>query len=468
MPNVPIQVVGTTYSSRSAPVAAQVTRNFRIEASQFADNQAVLIPFPGCKLFSDTPGQSSRGIGTYKNELYAVVGADFYKISSSGAQTYIGQIAGQSRAVMAEDTDNLVITAASGKPYSYDGASLVSGTDTDLYSSATVTYLNNRVIYDGEAGNIIFADLGDPLVVDASNVTSSDSKPDDTEAVFSFKDQVFVFGQRSIVPFYNSGAGSPPYSVVQNGISDIGTPAKYSIASNYRAMYFLGSDLNVYRITGFQPEPVGNPSICEEIRSYGNVSAAYGVCFTLESQNYYLLSFPGHATWLYCEGLGWTNLANGVHGEPHLIYDYAYCYDKHLIQSRIDGSIYELCESTYQDAGGVIDRLRDTIKISGKDFGAPGKEIYMHSLELVVETGSGLITGQGENPKVMMSFSDDGGRTFSEEQWVSFGRMGEFTYSINPKWHHLGSFYERQFRFRCSDPVKFVIISANADIEIAP
>jgi Neuraminidase (sialidase) len=145
---------------------------------------------------------------------------------------------------------------------------------------------------------------------------------------------------------------------------------------------------------------------------------------------------------------------------------YAHIYSKRLVADRRNGNIYELDFDTFDDNGDTIIRQRDTVKISGKELGFPGKEIFMDRLELVIETGTGIITGQGSDPRIMMSYSDDGGRTWSPEQWGYIGKMGDFTYSQNPYWTDLGSFHERQFRFKVSDPVKVTLISANADISV--
>ena len=49
----------------------------------------------------------------------------------------------------------------------------------------------------------------------------------------------------------------------------------------------------------------------------------------------------------------------------------------------------------------------------------------MSRLELIMESGTGTITGQGENPRVMIEPSYDGGRTFESGSWARIGRLGE-------------------------------------------
>jgi hypothetical protein len=464
MPNVPVPIVGPTYTSRSKPVSAQQTKGFYIEISQVSENISAFQSFPGLKSFATTGNGVNRGSGIFNNTYYTVTGSLLYSVSSAGVATSIGTIPGSGRCKLEEASSSLVITTGTSKPYTYDGTTLTVGTDTDLPLASTSTYIGNRVVYDGNNSDVAFADLGSPLSVDSANITSSDVKPDDILAVYAYKQQMFAFGEESIVPYYPSGAGSPPYDIIQNATQEVGLGAIHSIASNNNGVYFLGSDLMVYRMSGIQPQPIGNPAIGQAIAGYLETSNAIGMCFSFHNQNFYLLSFPAGTSWLFSEGAGWTNLSYGVTDAPSLISSYVYAYGKHLVADRSSGNVYELDFDTFDDNGATIIRQRDTAKLSGKEFGFPGKEIFMDRLELVVEAGIGLLTGQGSNPRIMMSYSDDGGRTWSRERWGYLGAQGDYTQRV--EWHDLGSFRERQFRFKVSDPVKVALISANADISV--
>lgn len=68
------------------------------------------------------------------------------------------------------------------------------------------------------------------------------------------------------------------------------------------------------------------------------------------------------------------------------------------------------------------------------------------------------------NPILLLSHSDDGGRTFSNDREGSMGRMGE--YLTRMRFHRLGRFYQRVLRLRVSSGVKVAIIAADAEIEV--
>ncbi len=460
---VSLPLIGPTYTNRSLPVNAQVTRGFYAEINSQGGEIVSLHPFPGLKAFATGVG-ASRGAGRLSNNLYVVMGNSLNKVGSTGVVTSIGTIDGSGRCVLAEDqSGNLIIATGEGKPYLYDGSTLTQGSDIDLPTASTVTYINRRVVYDGVGGDISFSDLSDPLSVNSLNVIIAESKPDDMLAVYAYKQQLLAFGERSIQPMYNSGTGNPPYSFIVNATHEIGLGATHSIASNNNHLYFLGSDLIVYKMSGLSLLPIGNPSIGQAIENYSDVTDAFGICFAIDNMNFYMLSFPsGNETWLFNETAGmWTNLAFGTDGSHHLIASYEKIYNKHLVTDRRNGNVYELDFNTFTDNGETIQRQRDTISVNGGTFGKPGSTVFMNWIRLEIESGTSLVT---EESAIIMQYSDDNGRSWSSERWQYIGAQGEYRHKL--VWYGLGMFKNRMFRFRMSDPIKWVLIKLSGDIEL--
>lgn len=462
MPNFPLPIIGPTYVNRSLPVSAQSTRNFYIEVNPSGNEILSFQPFPGLKPLLIADGED-RGLGRLKNVLYKVSGNTLYKVDSNFNQTEIGTIEGVDRCSLDTDNNNLVITTGVGKPYSFNGATLTQGTDVDLPNASTVTFINRRMVYDGRGGDVVFADLGSPLDVNSLNVANAEADPDDTIAVIAHNAQVYVFGDESTNPYYNSGVGNPPYQVIQNANINLGLDAIHSIAKNKNFVYFLSNELTPYRIEGLAYRSIGSPAIGQAIRKYSKTSDAYGVTFNFDSMNFYLLSFrEANETWLFNEeSLAWVNLAHGTNGDQHLISDYQFIYGKHVVSDRRNGNLYELDFDTFTDNGNVIQRRRDTLSINSNTFGVPGRDVFMDRLELIIDPGQSLVT---EKANIIMQYSDDNGKSWSAERWQDVGEQGDYTYKL--WWFGLGTFRNRMFRFTMTDPINWVIISANADVEL--
>ena len=89
------------------------------------------------------------------------------------------------------------------------------------------------------------------------------------------------------------------------------------------------------------------------------------------------------------------------------------------------------------------------------------KKLFHHRLQIDMETGVGLATGQGSDPQMMLKWSNDGGHTFGNEVWRSMGKIGE--YSHRAVWSPLGSAFDRVYWAEVTDPVKRVIVGAALD-----
>jgi Neuraminidase (sialidase) len=126
-----------------------------------------------------------------------------------------------------------------------------------------------------------------------------------------------------------------------------------------------------------------------------------------------------------------------------------------LVGDRTSGAIYTMSADTYTNADGVgIRWMRRTAATQREQ--AP--ERY-DALRLFVEAGLGLQTGQGSDPQVCLRYSDDGGKTWSNELWRSVGLVGQYKHLV--EWNRLGrSRYPRQWEITGSDPIAWRILGA--------
>jgi len=82
----------------------------------------------------------------------------------------------------------------------------------------------------------------------------------------------------------------------------------------------------------------------------------------------------------------------------------------------------------------------------------------MSSITFIMEQGVGVVSGQGENPRMRVEISTDGARSFRHIDWVRLGRAGEHTLKV--KSDHIEAAMGFIFRLTISDPVPISIYSA--------
>ena len=274
-----------------------------------------------------------------------------------------------------------------------------------------------------------------------------------------------MFGKRTIEQWWNSGVGRPPFDKVQGGTIQRGLAGLYGVDSNSSFIYFFGEDRELYRMKGGSYGSVTPTAIVEEFQSYADVSDVIVWTMKLRGMELICVVFPSaNKSWIYAENGNWFEWTSGLKEDRTKANSYISIYNKHLVEDHENGNIYELDFDTYTDNGDTIIRYRDTGLIDGELFGAPDKEIFMSKFVVNMERGIGLLSGQGQDPEVMLSFSDDGGRTFGSEIRGHIGKLGEFQRKV--EWNALGNFYSRIIRLKISDPVSFTIKNCYAEGEV--
>ena len=458
--SVPVNFVGSSYAHRSRSLASQKTMNLIPEIVPSGKTEKALNNWYGSKAFSAASGVD-RGMHVFANALHKVTDNTLFSIDSAGTQTSLGIIAGSNPCIFADDGFTMRI-ATGAQDYLVTGGVLSVLSDADLKPGNSVAYLNQQMINDSTRGQFQVSDVGVPGSITPNNFATAESAPDDTIRVYTFNERLFLFGDiNSTETWWNSGEGNPPFDRVQGGTMGIGLAAVYSVASTPEFVYFLGKDLAVYRFSATQPSIVTPSAISAEFQSYAVSSDARGFVARIEGMVFYILSFPTEGkAWAYSEtGNAWFQLSTGASEGNYLGTSYAEAYGKKLIAS--GGNVLELDADTFTDNGDVIIRER----VSPPIVSPTGGRVEMSSFTLIMETGVGLITGQGVDPVAMFSASYDGGKSFGPESTVKIGRQGEGREKVT--WYNMASAYEIIIKVRISDPVFISIHGASIELREA-
>lgn len=464
MYNINIPLVGASYESRTVPLSAQVTRNMYPEPVAAGLSPSALLSWPGSKLFSTGSGVN-RGIYEWGGVVYAVNGQKLYKVNSAGTQTEVGDVSGGGRCIFAADS-NYLYFVTSGKLYRTDGSTVEVNTDADNASPTSIAFLNGTFFFTGSDGYWSASFPGNGFDVSALDKGQAESVFDTLNSVYAFNQQLYFLGSKSVEPWYVNGSIEPPISRIEGGLSQVGSAGPFCVTHTDKTMYFLGNDRSIHYLSGYQAVPASSIAVSNAIESYETVSDCFAFSLKLQGQNFVFFSFPSAGkTWVYSEAFGfWFESSSGVGGGRHVANGYCRAFGKHLISDCRNGNIYEWDLSTFTDNGLTIERVRTTQPFYSEKVAEPGKHVFWNRLELVLNSGSGLVVGQGENPQVMMQYSDDLGRTWSNELWRSAGALGAYQWRVT--WDSLGSSLNRIYRFKVTDPIECHFFKLSADIEV--
>lgn len=445
-----------SYESRSLPASAQKLVNMYLEAvAEFEPDRFPVHGAAGLKLFSQLSGPS-RGLHVMKGVLFAVMGGTLYKVPQSGPTVDLGLISGTDPVSMANNGTQIVIVHDT-KGSVYDGTDIRPITDPDFPGATSVTYQDGFFIFTRpESGQYFLSSLFDGFNYDALDFATAEGAPDDAKMVLSDHRDLWVFGTETTEVQFNSG-GSFPFerkAFIEQGIGSSRGAAKLD-----NSIIIFGNDGVLYRYSEFTPVRISNHDVEKAIRGYADK----------ESLDIFTSVLDGHKAVVFSWAEGcWvidltTNLWHERASKDSIGRDLgrwrACCgvmaYGKNLVGDFENGKIYELDLDTPDEDGIPMKRIARSAKV-----GDSVNTQFMGSLEMIVETGVGLSTGQGSDPKIMLRWSDDGGRTWSNEHWRDLGEQGDYPQRV--RWDRMGSFESRMFEAVISDPIQVSIIAADA------
>ncbi len=466
---IPVNITGPSYQDRSRPLSVQETRNFYHEVVESGKDKYVIKSFPGQKLLSSVAAGTDRGMHQMLEVAYRVVGNILYEIPLDGTHINRGAIPGAGRCIFADDGINLFIVSDKiVNKYDSSTKIITKVTNVNIDGSQSVTNINNIFAYTKPLLTT-FSDAGIGDQASGDNAIGAESNPDDLVRDYAFDQVLYRFGTRSCENWYVSGVGTPPVDRIEGQVINIGLGAIHSVNNSKDFIYWLGSDSQVYRARGGQEQVISTAAISGAIQAYSYVDDAFGEVFTLDNKTIYLLSFPTeNKTWCLIEELGlngWFELSAGISDGEYNAGSILQVYNKIFIGDKSNGKLYELDFDTYDQAGEPWRRRRVIASINGDALGQKGKRVQMSRMEFVLETGTGLLSGQGDDPQIMIEASYDGGRTWGTGTWMKIGRLGEF--NIRAEWYSMKSFYDMIVRITTSDPVAFNIYSAAIDLQLS-
>jgi hypothetical protein len=477
---IPISLGTSSYESASKKFSAQRCINlYHVVAEAQSLNDSALFFTPGIVALSDLGDYPSRGSHTMDGVEYNVNETSLYSIDENGDETEIGTIAGSARCSFADNGDKLCIVVPGGNAYVYVASTdtLSQITDPDYQTADTVSYNRGFYIFTQSDGEYWFISaLNDPTDIDALDYDAAEVDPDLIVAGFSSYDEVYIFGQWTIQAFRYIGGADFPYENITGGTLEKGLHAKYSPIMRDSRIYFIGGGINeqssIYRTSGFDnPEKISTDAIDTQIQKFTTTEISNAFSFAYSIRGYQFVGFTFQSTTIDSKTFVYNLTASkllGRHiwleqqtGTTDNYWDVAsidFVYNKLLITRLSDGQIGYLDVDTATEFSDEISRIKTLPPISSQN-----EPFSISKMQLTVDSGQGTISGQGSDPKVILDWSDDGARTWSNEVWRSIGKIGK--YKKGTVWNRLGrASFNRVFRIKMTDPVITSFIKMEADV----
>ena len=396
----------------------------------------------GAAIRFSTTGTLPTGISANTTYYVKNVATDSYNIASTRGGTAINVTAGG--AGIHTRTTYLAAITAAGFP-----------------GGVSIDFLDGYLIVNRpDSQSYFISGLYDALSWSALDFASAESNPDNLLRVFVDHSQLMLLGKYTTEMHADSGAQQFPF--VRNGFAiDWGIVGPWSIARLDNSVAFLArkrmGEVQVVMYTGGTPRRISTHDIERILNSYPYIDSATAFSFTLDGHPMYVINVA-ERTFMYdlasdCWSSlkGWNlNRYRGEIGEPF--------GNKTVIADYENGNLYYLDRDTHTDNDEP-----QVMSITGKHLFNSIDRLTVNEINIDMSMGVGTVSGQGENPQIGMSYSKDGGNSWSNVRFAGMGKIGKYGNLV--RFGQLGQCRDLVVKLEISDPVKRCINAVYADIE---
>lgn len=454
-------LVGPSYLSASPAADPAECINWLVEAMPDANakSNARLMPTPGFTAFANLPpGPIRAAFKTPDDRIFVVSGFNFYEVDSAGSSTVRGTVAvdGFPATISFNGAAGGQLFITSGDlGYCYD---LTTDTlTTELASGAFMgAYLNNRFIALNRALSLFrISGIDDGTSWDPTEFFQRSLAGDPWVSVKVVNSELWLLG--SLTGEVWAPDEIQVFAPIPGAFFNMGNGSPFSMETINSILVWVGQSTEgsntIVRANGYAAERISTHPVEADIQSFINTSDAVSFSYTEQGHAFWVCNFvDGGISW------AWDATTNLWHKRGYWnAQDYTFealrvqthCagFNKtHLVGDRDSGVLYTMDATVATDVDGQgIRRLRQ--------FRGPESEsemVFVSKLQIDMQTGVGVSTGQGDDPQAMLQVSRDGGRTWDAELWESIGKIGE--YSREVIWRRLGCARNFVFRLVVSDP----------------
>lgn len=476
-----IPLTGQAYKFEASQLSDQTCINWYPSAGHSKNNvqyDAVEFPTPGLETsidVSDQPSQTVRWGASIAGVSYAIVGNAFYSLDHT-FQTYtqLGTLNSTSGLVKHayNNTQILLVDGSYGYVYTPSTDTFEEITDPTFVAPHTITFMQGYAVYTQPNTNVFqVGTLNDFLTWDVLFQGTFQYTGDNLVTAISSHLDLWLFGEtRTEVRQNQPDPALPdaqPFAPIPGVLIEKGCAAKYSVCQLSNTLFWLAQNeqggYEVVTVTGeYVPQTVSNEPLHQEWNTYDTVSDAQAFSYFFNGHPFYVITFPtANKTWVYDVSQGawhqWASVDDSNNYTRHL----SNCFWFHQNIPYVGGynttKIYRIAADVYTDDGSPIIRERTLPTIMNSL-----KRSSISQLWVDCEVGRGAVSGQGQNPRLMLTISGDGGRTWTPEKLGNLGRMGE--YKAHCRWYRLGTKRYFTAKLRISDPVYCALFGAYIEV----
>lgn len=450
--------VTTNPGIRTQQSGGRIINGYVVEQIETAKSRVIHHRQPGLAAWGTTSRSGFRGMIEIGGVAYAAFSGQLEKWSSSagGASTNVGALAGTKKGFFARNnaaTPDKVFVDPDGNIATFTPTSVSSGyPDPDLPAVNACCDIDGYIVFTTGSGRAYATDLNS-TAVNALSFGAAEGKPDALTRPVNWSGMLLLFGPASCEVWTNQATS--PFPFARSVVIPRGIAGPYCVTGQEdgfgHGLFIVGDDDRVHQLDGYQFVGISPPDLDALIAAVSD-KTQLDICSYISRGHAFVQVSGPTFTWLYhvnkkrwYERRSYELTYSRIVGARKIL-------GRWLTGDRSSGNVPEITHTTAQETGDPFVWQLD----SGPTVKFPiGVRVGRADFDFT--TGVGIAAGTDPiqtRPKVMASWSDDGGQTYSAELELELGMQSRPEQIVSlvgglgrSTWHG------RRWRLVIADPV---------------
>lgn len=425
---------------------------------------------PGLARFADTGVNGPRGMRLVGANVLAGYRDTLVRVSEDGTSTPLGALPGSKRITIARNNraptpDAVAVTEYGAYRLFPDTAPMPLAIPGGLPAPNSVCELFGILFFTAGDGTC-FATGINGLTFNTLDKTTEQARPGGLMRGVAFRDELFLFGPSGI-GVYGGQAQANGFPLARITGIPRGLIGPWAVAGQEEGwsndMIWVGDDSVVYRLNGYTPVRLSNHDVERDLAAAAKVdrTAIEASVHLVAGHACWVVSMPDRTWVLDLTTEQWHERAS--HQAPRWRGSQSVkAFGRWLIGDRAGTGLLEVREDAFDEDGSPL-RLRIE-SLPGQAF--PQRLVIPRAdFDFVLGTGRLSADPTVRDPRVLISWSDDGGVTWSSPLSRALGRQGETRTRINVLRTGMSGAQGRIWRIEVSDPVYCALLGGAMAVE---
>lgn len=342
-------------------------------------------------------------------------------------------------------------------------------TDTNFLGADKVEFIDGWLLFNQPGTQNFYSNAPVPytLIFDGSFFAKNDSSSDNIVTLEALNRELWIVGERHTEIWFDAGGSQFAFQRIPGAAPQWGCSATHSITKAGDSLMWLAQNqeggVAVVKTEQTSIKEVTTPAVANIMSNFPLVFDAVAYSYMEQGHHFYVITFPTQeATWVYDLTTDkWHQRARFESSTSSFKRHRGNCFmnfqNLRIVGDYANGRLYQLSRSIYTDDGDPLVAQRRCPHIWSRE---DRQRLFMGSLQVEFHPGVGLASGSSEyvDPHMMLSWSDDGGQSFSNEEMIPIGKIGETRHRAIVR--RLGVSRDRVFQVQFSAAVRRDIVGA--------